>query len=136
MSVETRNKAIYDFFKAGWATETRTEPIAYPNMPHSPPENTPWVRINILETSSENPKIGRDWKRTLGIVIVQVFVPLNTGDSVKSGICDAVLKILENKKTGQYIEFQRGTVTDDGTDRDGAWWQARVIIPFRYEEQT
>ena len=133
--IAQRNKDIYSFFRTGWQAASRTEPVAYENDGFDPPEGQSWVRVTILDGDSSNPAVGGDWKRTTGLVIVQCFTPVGEG-STKDDLHDAVLNLLENQQTGSYITFKRGTVTNDGTSSDKAWWQARVIVPFRYDLKT
>jgi len=135
MSVEAKENAIYEFIRVGLKAAGRTEAIGYPNMPFDPPKGSAFIRLTITESNTGNPAVGGEWKRTDGLVIAQVCVPLNTGNSY-AAICDVLLDIMENKKTGQFITFSRGTVFNDGATSDEAWWQSRVVVPYRYEEKT
>lgn len=132
----TLEKTILDFFGAGWTAASRTEGVEYPNMSFSPVANEAWARISILEFDTGNPALGNRHKRTTGVVMVQVFVPVGSGSELKAALCDVVLGIFENKRTGSFVSFRRGKVSDVGTGSDGAWWQVNVSVPYRYDEVT
>jgi len=126
---------ILDKFKTGWGS---TSPVAWPNIIFNPDTGsiTKWVRITVIESVTANADVGGTLRRTVGNIFVQVFVTKGNGTSDMTTLCDAVLNVLEQKNFGTYIETGRGSVAGVGGDPKSAWWQANVVIPFRFDSQT
>ena len=60
---------------AGWASE----PISWPNMPFTPPDNLPWLKVDYLWGDSFiATKDGLN--TTVGVVQLTIFSPRDAGD--------------------------------------------------------
>lgn len=65
--------------------------------------------------------------REIGAVVVQIFTPLDSGDSVERA--DEIARHLSCVKVGK-LELLSPTVTDLGSD--GNFYQTNVRIPYRH----
>jgi len=131
----TRNQIIYDLFNTGWTAAARAEPVEFPNMKLDRPEGGGWARLTIIESSSADMALGTSWKRSRGNVIVQVFVPVDTGDGLKSAMADAVISSLE-RKNSDGVALMRASVNEIGTREGSADYQVNVTVPYRYDRRT
>jgi hypothetical protein len=94
MNYTELRKLIEEAFELGWGTET---PIAWENAPAIVDEEY-WVRCSILTTDSRNSTIGT--KRTVktGIIVIQIFAPLDKGVGRAYELADLANTILENNR--------------------------------------
>ena len=87
-----------------------------------------WHRLSIQSAPSrivgmaDTPII-----REIGAVVVQIFTPLDSGDSVERA--DEIARHLSCVKVGK-LELLSPTVTDLGSD--GNFYQTNVRIPYRH----
>ena len=130
MSQSALIDSIFDAFVTGWKDET---PIAWPNVQFDTEKQTEFVRLTVIPSMTVNADVGGTLRREYGNIIVQVFTKTGIGIARPNELVDTVLIILEQKKFGEYIETKRGSVSYAGTQTDDAWWQANVVIPFRYD---
>lgn len=83
-------EAIYEAFIAGWAGYS---PVCLDNEKFTPPTASLWVRVSVRHLSSSQESMGgisnRRFERA-GLIIVQVFAPLDAGGKT---IDDAVQKV-------------------------------------------
>lgn len=89
--------AIEDRFKNQWAAAT---PIAYENVAFVPPSNAAWVRLSVLQASSQQQTLGASnaLHRTVGVIIVSIFTPKNAGGKAAATLADNAAAIFRNKQ--------------------------------------
>lgn len=108
--------------------------IEWPNMTFKPSSDKSWMRFNILDVDTKQITFGdiQNIHRAHGLVIVQVFSPLNIGDSEAMTIADAVAKIFRNW-CGTTVRCREAAKRVIGPDGHG-WYQVNVIVPFQRDE--
>ena len=130
-------------FSTGWKTlksagppavyEAKT-PIAWPNVNFTPPSG-PWVRFNVLDGEGTWRSIGSPGSNVagyVGVVVIQVFVPLLSGESSARNLADDAAAIFQ----GQVISGIRFSLATFSLSNSVAndWYQMNVSIPFRRDE--
>lgn len=131
MSYADEAVSIRQRFRSEW----QSTPIAWPNADFEEPEADPWVRLNIVTATSEQITTGasgsRDF-RHVGTVVVQVFVPRNSGDGYALELADAACAIFRGV-TVDGITFTAPWV-EQGPD-DPKWKQVNAVCPFYRDDQ-
>ena len=128
-------------FSTGWKTlksagppavyEAKT-PIAWPNVNFTPPSGA-WVRFNVLDGEGSWRSIGSPGNNLagyVGVVVIQIFVPLLSGESTARDLADAAAAIFQ----GQVIDGIRlavPTIQVLNTSLADGWHQINVSVPFR-----
>ena len=128
-------------FSTGWRTlkdagppavyEAKT-PIAWPNVSFTPPSG-PWVRFNVLDGEGAWRSIGSPGSNIagyVGVVVIQIFVPLLSGESTARDYADAAAAIFQGQVISG-IRFSPATVQILNTSLADGWHQINVSIPFR-----
>jgi len=103
-----------------------TTPIAWGNITFNPPNNDSWVRLNIMNGSTEYRAINYK-KRYNGIINIQIFVPLKTGTSVARDYADTMAEIFDSKLFDSIV-CDVASVTEVGAD--AKWYQINVDTPY------
>lgn len=121
---------------AAWATTGH--PIFYPNTVEKLPSAvTPWARVQVLPTKSEQRTISRPGQiyTSNGVLIIQVFTP--PGDGISSTLQTSLVKILTDALRGQQtlggLFFME--VTSQPIGMSGAWFQTNVACRWQYDER-
>lgn len=119
----------------GWvANGSRRTPIAWPNREFTPPEDAPWLRVNILPGTSFRLTIGGDTNITRhpGILSVQIFDRYGKGDFTIRSLADDLSALFRDFVTDggadEQIRFQSPSLYDAGVD--GGWYQMNCNIPY------
>ena len=128
-------------FSTGWKTlksagppavyEAKT-PIAWPNVNFTPPSGA-WVRFNVLDGEGTWRSIGSPGSNVagyVGVVVIQVFVPLLSGESTARDLADDAAAIFQGQVIGG-IRFSPATAQILNTSLADGWHQINVSIPFR-----
>jgi len=140
-------------FSTGWKTlksagppavyEVKT-PIAWPNVNFTPPSG-PWVRFNVLDGEGAWRSIGSPGSNIagyVGVVVIQIFVPLLSGESTARDYADAAAAIFQGQvingifsgwtsRRSSGIRFSPATAQILNTSLADGWHQINVSIPFR-----
>ncbi len=127
MSFESARQYIEEHFSSGWLDTS----IAYENVSFSPEEGTPWVRLTILDADSRQVSMGSTkLYRNNGVIVVQIFVPENTGTGDARSMADQVAAIFRG------TQFNGITCRAPSPRRVGTangWYQLNVSIPFFFD---
>lgn len=106
----------------------------YDNMKFNPPDNTNWCRLTIVQGSTDQVSIGApssNRERTLGVMIAQLFAPVEAGDGTILGIADDVRRAFK-RVTASGVTFKTPYLAKRG--REGDSWQINVMCPFYADE--
>ncbi len=122
MSFKNERIVIENRFEEFW-NET---PIAWENVAFESPNKSAWVRLTILNGSS-NYRAINGLKRNLGIIDVQIFTPINSGTSEAREYADTVRGIFESKKFSDVV-CDVASINTIGAD--SVWHQVNVTIPY------
>ena len=141
MSSKTTFETLAGAFSTGWKTlksagppavyEAKT-PIAWPNVNFTPPSG-PWVRFNVLDGEGAWRRIGSPGSNIagyVGVVVIQIFVPLLSGESTARDLADDAAAIFQGQVIGG-IRFSPATAQILNTSLADGWHQINVSIPFR-----
>lgn len=114
-------------------TWTQKPPTEFPNEVHTP-QNPPalWARVSILGGEEQRMDIGTgSGSRTFrkpGVLIIQLFSPLNQGNNAVLIAADQISDIFRNW-CGATITCGATSVNDIGNDNNG-YFAVNVTVPF------
>lgn len=98
-------------------------------------EQASWIRPAVRVGDARRAELGPvAIRRTTGVVIVQIFVPIGAGDAIAASLAASVAAVFRDLEQDgmQFLEPQPRPV---GPEPDGAWYQVNVEIPFRRDER-
>ena len=101
-------------------------PIDYDNISFNQPNNSSWIRLNILNGATEYRALQYK-KRYNGIINVQIFVPVKTGTSIARDYADTVCSIFDSQVFDS-VSCDVASVTIVGAD--AKWYQINVDTPY------
>lgn len=128
MSNATEAAAIRSRFSTEWSDTT---PIAWPNVSYTPTPGTAWVRLTILPADASQVELGAVGSRRFrhaGVIVVQVFVPENTGDGTVQTLAAQAAAVFRGVTVGE-IRYGAPRVRTVGNDGAG-WYQVNVECPY------
>lgn len=121
-------------FETGWNKAT---PVAWSNLDFSPPSAlSSWVRFSVLPGEAFHATAGAPGKNIIrhpGLIVVQVFVPFNSGSITAYDLADDVAGIFRNYHSGG-IRCSAPWVTPVSPSAGEGWFQVNVNIPFVRDE--
>lgn len=139
MGYAAGHNAIRTRFNTEWAGGAySTVPVAWANAEFDPPSEDEWVRVTIFDAEAFQVSIGGvagagNTYRHPGIVVVNIFVPINVGDGLALAMADAVATIFRAwQDATTKTRFLTPSVSRIGTD--GNWFQINVTCPFERDE--
>ena len=102
MSFAAERQAIESRFASAWASAT---PVKYENALFEPPTNAPWVALHILQADAQPGSLKSSTQLHLhrGVIVVQVFVPEESGTAAALTLADNVAAIFRS------VEFAAGS---------------------------
>lgn len=113
-------------------------PTQYDNMELVPePSITKkdlWARVTTLVGSTDQASLGSETRtfRTVGRLVINLFVPANEGTGRIAATAGKVAKVF-NAKTYSNVRFQSATVKSVGSVR--GWYQVNVEAVFIYDSK-
>ena len=113
---------IEDLLETNWIDT----PIDWGNISFDEPNNSPWIRLNILNGATEYRALQYK-KRYNGIINVQIFVPIKTGTSIARQYADSVCSIFDSTIFDTVV-CDVASVTIVGAD--AKWYQINVDTPY------
>ena len=122
MSFNNERLAIEDRFEEHWKDTS----IAWPNVAFDMPNNEDWVKITILNGSSSYRAINNS-KRHTGIIVVQLFTPIDSGTSIIRKHADTVVSIFDGK---QFSDVVCDVASIETVGTNDIWHQVNVTIPY------
>lgn len=130
MSHETIANTIRSRFKTLIA-DVESLTVQYDNQDFTPPDNIMWARCNIRFGESRQASTGSPGNnifRVTGLLIAQIFQPLNLGDKAALELADSIADAFR-AVTASGVVFKTPSVSNIG--RDSAWWNVNVNCPFQ-----
>jgi hypothetical protein len=122
MSFENERTEIENRLQANWIDT----PVSWENITFNEPNNSPWVRLNILNGATEYRAINYK-KRYNGIINVQIFVPIKTGTTVARQYSDIICSLFDSVIFDTVV-CDTSSVTIVGSD--AKWYQINVDTPY------
>ena len=129
MSWETMFNTIRSRFKAQIEDVLSLE-TGYDNANFDPPDNANWCRLTIIPGNTDQVSIGApssNRERTAGVMIAQLFAPLNAGDGTIVGVADSIRAAFK-RVTASGVTFETPKIVRVG--RQHGFWQINVACPF------
>jgi len=124
ISVETQ-------FADNWtATDITDETDFGDNNRFTPPQDSEWVRVITSILSTQNAEVGKDFQRSIGIITVECYAPINTGEKALNDLIDSVKTIFQNKSFGGVECF---ATTPVRIGERGNWYQINAKTDFKYD---
>jgi hypothetical protein len=105
--------------------------VQYDNVQFKPRNHSYWVRASIREGESRSATLGATLHRTVGVVILQLFAPLDEGDGTLRDYADT-FKAHFNSVDVSGVAFYVPSVNTIG--RTKGWWQINVSCPFYVDD--
>jgi hypothetical protein len=108
-------------------------PYCFGNEPFDAPDT--WARVKVRSTLRKQGSQGAAPNRRFeqqGYVAVQLFAPVNAGDSALAALCDSVRTVYESLRLTIDLGTYAGSTTDPTTE--GRWSMCVVTIPFWFDE--
>lgn len=104
----------------------------YDNQIDFEPENqNVWCRLNIRDGNEDRTDLGDNPRvKVIGLIIAQLFTPVNTGDKQIRVTADTIKTNFTNV-TASSVIYRTPYITTIGLS-DTKWWQVNVTIPFEY----
>ncbi|MEM7444292.1 MAG: phage tail terminator-like protein [Pseudomonadota bacterium] len=131
MSYADARDAICGRFDARWAGRT---PVAWPNHGFAVPSGAPWVRLTIVDGEARQASLGSpgaNLHRHTGVIMVQVFVPIDSGTRTARELADEAAEIFRHQRFDA-IRCDVPSVREIGPD--DVWFQVNMSCPFRRDE--
>jgi hypothetical protein len=132
MAFATARDTLLDRFKAqhdlsSWSAV----PISYPNIAFTPPSDAPWARVLVFPGTSETAAIGTTKYRNLGVVIVELFVPMGETDEDLIDKADDVVGFFRGATLSGVV---LRTPSIQRVGEDGGFYQFTVTTPYHYDD--
>ena len=106
--------------------------MQYDNQTFRPEDGTYWGRVSIREGESTAVTLGASVSRTVGVVIIQLFAPLDQGDGLIRSYVDTIKAAMRAIDISG-IWFRIPSVNTIG--RRNSWWQVNIACPFTVDDQ-
>lgn len=126
---------IREAIRAALPPET---PVQWPNAPFTipdPEEGTLWVRVAIVYGETERRELGPEGMNLIiGVVILSVFVPTESGTDALSDMMDNVIAALDSTTTPVGVLFREAGPDSLGNQvTDSGWYQENMNCPFEVQ---
>jgi hypothetical protein len=126
MSFASERSVIESRFKDNW----NTTDIAWSNTSFDIPSNDEWVKFTILNGATIYRSLDGG-KRHTGVIVVQIFVPVNTGTNTARVYSDTIASIFDSQSFNDVVCDTASIYTIGET---GKWHQMNVEVPFWRDE--
>jgi hypothetical protein len=128
VSYTAQDQAIRTRFRSQWSGET---PISWPNEEFRPPNPpAPWVRLRVMDFDAEQADIAGALStyRHTGDVVVEVFVPLGSGEFRAKELAQKVQDVFRGWQSGG-MRFYTPRAVPVGKSEE-IWWKINVLARF------
>lgn len=104
----------------------------YQNEPFTPPADDPWASVFIIPGESRQASLGPMPRfRTVGVLAVQLYAPIASGDGILLALTDTVTAAFRGQTIGGIV-FRAPAARSMG--RDSRWWRWDVTTGFFVDE--
>jgi hypothetical protein len=131
MSFSTVQRDIELRLQANWATTTID---INPNVDFTQPEHdTAFIRLRVMNEPSRRVNIGQPaCVRNFGMIAINIFVPLNTGNRTGLSYGDTLAELFREVQFNG-ITTRQPTVSDVG-EYEGRY-QVNMLVPFYWDSR-
>lgn len=130
MSYAAERAAIETRFSTLWAG-TPIGDVVFDNLPYTPVQGTPYVRLSIKPGTSERITIGTREHRVVGLILVQIFVPTGSGTNAARVLADEAAEIFRDQEFDGVL-CRSPSIQNVG--QSGDWAQFNVSVPYKRDE--
>lgn len=134
MDLEDATEAIYQEFVDSWSVGDGT--YVFDNDAFTPGSAT-WLRVSVRPGEHTQETLGAEGSRRfrqIGLAIIEVFVPINTGTREFRRVQELARGVFAGKSLGDGLKFFGGVPTRDRLP-EAKWLSAVVSATFEYWEQ-
>lgn len=126
MSFEALTRVIETRFNSNYTST----PVAYENVPFTPPKGLPWVRLTVINGESVTQGItgSTPLVRDTGLIAITVFVPENSGTQAAKALVDVAKTVYEHTPFSGIVALTASVAPAGNFD---GWHQTNITIPFR-----
>ena len=111
-------------FAANWSTTD----IAWPNRKYTPTQGTAWVRFTILGADAYQRAL-QGARRSLGVVIVEIYVPEGNGCGTARSYADSICNIFRRIQVDGILF--REPRAREATSQEAGWYKWMVEIEYQ-----
>ena len=109
-------------------------PVAYENVPFTPPNNLPWVQVKL--TFGDNnygtlqaPSVG--FNRQNGLVTIGIFTPVGVGAAANYTIAERIKDLFDRQTVSSSIfDPASGPNVITPSEPESAFFQTELVITF------
>jgi len=126
-------EAIYQRFVDQWGGSSA---FTFDNEQFDPPAGVPWVRVSVRHSFGAQETLGGAPNRRFsrgGLIFVQVFVPLDSGNKAADALAQSARAIFEGTHFATDVRCSDVTVREVGPSE--GWFQTNVECSFEYDQQ-
>lgn len=140
MNFDELRKAITNRFMANWAG-TDLSRVVYGD--NSAPLNTAdddlnngaWCRLSFSVVDCMNAAVGTDFQRAIGIISLQIFTKLNSGEKQSLDLVKSFADVFENKQFNGVTCYVVSPVTvGRSKTATGESYQKNAKVRFEFDE--
>lgn len=142
MSLATARRDIEKRIQSNWATT----PVVFDNQPYAPRAGQAWVRVQIFEEDVNRINIGNPgYHRVVGIIILSIYVPVNTGTQTARQYADTLATLFRDVEfsgiicreavpsTIGEIILPAGGITGGAIPKESGWYQYDIRVRFQWD---
>ena len=96
-----------------------------------PSTSTVWIRPTIKFNTGRVESIGGARRSRSGVVIIQVFTPIDSGQGDSDDAANTLVLLFESQSDPGGLRYYNVGQRDIG--RVGQWWQSSVTLDFEYD---
>jgi hypothetical protein len=136
--MEASRAKFADEFTARWALDNPLLPIRYENRKFAQPANNMWGSICVNETGRKRVSIGtqRRFVRVMGVIVVEVFAPEDSGSRNLRLVADKAAQYLEEKNfsLGSAAHVTTLVCSRRYDELPSGWARISLLTPFWFDE--
>jgi hypothetical protein len=115
-------------------TSAPSYPVAYPNVPFTPPNNTPWIQVSLLFGENSyatliGPSTG--FNKQNGVLLINVFTPVGVGAAPNYTIAERIKDLFDRQTVSSIIfDAASGPNVITPSEPEAAYFQTQITITF------
>ena len=109
-------------------------PVAYENVPFTPPNNLPWLQVKLTFGDNnygtlQTPSVG--FNRQNGLVTIGIFTPVGVGAAANYTIAERIKDLFDRQTVSSIIfDAASGPNVITPSEPESAYFQTELIITF------
>lgn len=109
-------------------------PVAYENVPFTPPNNLPWIQVKLTFGDNnygtlQSPSVG--FNRQNGLITIGIFTPVGVGAAANYTIAERIKDLFDRQTVSSIIfDAASGPNIITPSEPESAYFQTELIITF------